>query len=223
MTMSSGPEQAASSASRLDDLSHPTDTSPLPTTRHDHFERPPSPSSPGPQSDQPENLNASAVNPDPSHPPAPYTLSSVPSASPTSSGHILPEKPLETDAPLGEGASLVTRLGREANARPKSKRRHLYIWLSVGLLAIIVVVLAIVLPIVLMSKAHSGSSSGNSSGSGNGNGHGGSPGSPNNPESPTGAITGGNGSLVVMADGSSFTYTNKFGGFCTSQHTFVLP
>ena len=31
---------------------------------------------------------------------------------------------------------------------------------------------------------------------------------------PVGPITGGDGSLVTMEDGSTFTYSNKFGGFC---------
>ncbi|KAI1792509.1 glycoside hydrolase [Ganoderma leucocontextum] len=120
-------------------------------------------------------------------------------------------KPLENDAHYGEGASLATHSDKDANPRPKSKRRRLYIWLAVGLLAIIVIVLAIVLPIVLTSKGHSGSTS--DSNSSHGNGPGGRGGSPANPESPTGAVTGVDGSIVVMSDGTSFTYTNKFGGF----------
>nr|VWP01326.1 Protein kinase domain-containing protein [Ganoderma boninense] len=183
---------------------HETDISSPATTAHGHFETPPTSPRLGPQSDHPGSPN-----------PRDGPRNSGPSASPASSGHILSEKPLENDPHHGEGSSLVTHLDREAN--PKSKRRRRYICLAVALLILIIVVLVIVLPIVLTSNAHSGSasSSGDSSGNGNGNshGHGGSPGSPNNPESPTGAVTGGDGSVVVMADGSSFKYTNRFGGF----------
>ncbi|KZS87759.1 glycoside hydrolase [Sistotremastrum niveocremeum HHB9708] len=35
----------------------------------------------------------------------------------------------------------------------------------------------------------------------------------NNPESPSGAITGGDGSTITLADGSTMTYHNQFGGF----------
>ena len=34
------------------------------------------------------------------------------------------------------------------------------------------------------------------------------------PSSPTNIITGGDGSTIHAADGSTFTYNNKFGGFC---------
>jgi hypothetical protein len=37
-----------------------------------------------------------------------------------------------------------------------------------------------------------------------------------NPESPTGATMGGNGSTVTTADGQQFTYINNFGGYCKS-------
>lgn len=39
-------------------------------------------------------------------------------------------------------------------------------------------------------------------------------GTSNNPESPTGATTGGDGSIVIMEDGTEFVYQNMFGGFC---------
>jgi hypothetical protein len=36
------------------------------------------------------------------------------------------------------------------------------------------------------------------------------------------ATTGGDGSTITTSDGSTFTYTNKFGGFCTSFPVFVF-
>ncbi|EJF55770.1 glycoside hydrolase [Dichomitus squalens LYAD-421 SS1] len=107
----------------------------------------------------------------------------------------------DSEGPAGEAALAYKESRDVQGARPTSRRRRLYIWLGVGIAAIVIIVLAVVLPVVL-TKSHSGHS---------GNKSGGSSGS--NPESPTGAVTGGDGSTVVMSDGTSFTYTNKFGGF----------
>ena len=38
-----------------------------------------------------------------------------------------------------------------------------------------------------------------------------------NPESPTGATSGGNGSVIQLADGTTFTYENPFGGTCACR------
>ncbi|TFK50803.1 glycoside hydrolase family 5 protein [Heliocybe sulcata] len=76
------------------------------------------------------------------------------------------------------------------------------LWLAVGAAAFVAVVLVIVLPIVFtVGKKH-----GLAGGSG-------TDGSGSNPQSPTGATTGGNGSEVIMEDGTKFTYINNFGGF----------
>lgn len=224
MTMSPGPMDGARTTPHVDDPSHLTDASPPPTTAHSHFETPPS--SPGldHQPGPPENPAPSSASPDASRLYAPYNLdattstdndvprsSTVPSASPASSRPILSDlKPLDNDTHHGDDGSLVTHLDKDGNTRQKAKRRRLHIWLAIGLLAVIIVVLAIVLPIVLTGHGPSGSSAIPGHG---GHGHGGDPA---NPESPTGAITGGDGTVVVMSDGTSFTYTNKFGGFCTS-------
>ncbi|CCM06308.1 uncharacterized protein FIBRA_08559 [Fibroporia radiculosa] len=85
--------------------------------------------------------------------------------------------------------------------RPWYKRP--LIWLG-AFIALAVVVLAVVLPVWFVAvKPHRDNSSSAAS----------SKGSSANPESPTGATSGGNGSTVVMADGTSFTYVNNFGGF----------
>ncbi|KAI0079030.1 glycoside hydrolase [Panus rudis PR-1116 ss-1] len=87
------------------------------------------------------------------------------------------------------------------SASPNRSRRRLWLILLGVSVALIVVVLAVVLPVVfVVVKKHRGSS-------------GASGGSTANPHSPTGATTGGDGSSVTTADGTTFTYTNKFGGY----------
>lgn len=92
------------------------------------------------------------------------------------------------------------------------RRNRLYMWLGIGAAAIVVIVLAVVLPVYFtVIKKH------NSSGSARGGTGGatGSSGDATNPESPTGAVTGGDGSTITQSDGTTFTYKNPFGGFCT--------
>ncbi|KAI0751685.1 glycoside hydrolase superfamily [Daedaleopsis nitida] len=90
------------------------------------------------------------------------------------------------------------------------RRRRPLIWLGIIAAAIVVIVLAVVLPVYFtVIKKNSGSSPGG----------GRSGGSASNPESPTGAITGGDGSLIMMTDGTTFTYNNPFGGFWVDDPT----
>ncbi|EMD31783.1 glycoside hydrolase family 5 protein, partial [Gelatoporia subvermispora B] len=85
------------------------------------------------------------------------------------------------------------------------RRRLLLISLGVAV-AIIVVVLAVILPIYFtIIKKHKDSHSGGSSSSA-------ASGPGANPESPTGAISGGDGSLITTADNVTFTYSNQWGG-----------
>ncbi|KAL7281935.1 hypothetical protein ACG7TL_003402 [Trametes sanguinea] len=134
------------------------------------------------------------------------------SPSPTASRPMLSEGVSRnpSDAPLAAGAGLgaFSEKGGLAAASGSSRRRRLYIWLGVAAAAIVVVVLAVILPVYFtVIKKHSGS--GAASG-----GHGGSSsGAATNPESPTGAVTGGDGSTITMQDGTWFTYKNPFGGF----------
>ncbi|KAI0785590.1 glycoside hydrolase superfamily [Abortiporus biennis] len=86
------------------------------------------------------------------------------------------------------------------------------LWIILGsLAALIIVVLAVVLPVVLVAvkKHNNGSSASSSSSNGGGSG---ATGPPSNPESPSGATSGGDGSVIITEDGSKFTYVNKFGG-----------
>lgn len=91
------------------------------------------------------------------------------------------------------------------------RRKRWPIFVLVGVVAAIVIALAIALPVSLV---HHGSQGSRASGSETG------PSGPaSNPHSPTGAISGGNGSQVTTEDGTTFTYVNSFGGFCTFSNS----
>jgi glucan 1,3-beta-glucosidase len=101
-------------------------------------------------------------------------------------------------------------------SRPTKTSRKPLIF-ALALAGIAVVVLAVVLPIyftvikpkqrntIASTSSPSGAGGGTTGGGGGGN---------------TGSsrvTSGGDGSTVTMNDGSTFTYSNKFGGFCTSS------
>jgi glucan 1,3-beta-glucosidase len=91
------------------------------------------------------------------------------------------------------------------NSRRRALWKRPVFWLF-ALAALVVVVLAVILPIYFkVIKPHSKNDATTGSGSGP------------NPESPTGATSGGNGSVIVTTNGS-FTYINPYGGFC-ERHT----
>ena len=69
----------------------------------------------------------------------------------------------------------------------------------------VIIVLAVVLPVTLVHKHHGSTADGG----GPANTHDASPTS--NSESPSGATTGGDGTVIVTEDGTTFTYRNKFG------------
>ncbi|KAI0919436.1 hypothetical protein AcV7_006173 [Taiwanofungus camphoratus] len=119
----------------------------------------------------------------------------------------------EVATPPGSDAGLASGASRYLKT-PWYRRP--FVWLA-AFAVLAIVVLAVVLPVyfvVVKPRRHHGSSSSlGTGGSGDGNGNGGGKGSGANPESPTGATTGGNGSVVVMDDGTNFTYINPFGGY----------
>lgn len=97
----------------------------------------------------------------------------------------------------------------------KSKRRTVIIAL-LSLLALILVIVAVIVPVyftVIKPKSRSVNANASSGGS-NGPTSTGPSGSSTPPSSSTNVITGGDGSTIKAADGSTFTYNNKFGGFC---------
>ncbi|KAI0666164.1 glycoside hydrolase [Trametes maxima] len=127
------------------------------------------------------------------------------------------ETRLPSDAPLvapgaGLGAADLSEKAGPAAAAP-ARRRRLYMWLGIGAAAIVVIVLAVILPVYFtVIKKHNGSGGG-------GLGRPGSGAASSNPESPTGAVTGGDGSTITLADGTTFTYKNAFGGFWVDDPT----
>jgi hypothetical protein len=106
----------------------------------------------------------------------------------------------------------------DQESKPTKTGRRRLILALIALAVLVVVALAVVLPVYFTvikpnqnntyTSAQSTSDGGGSSGGGNGGG-GGNTGN-------TQVTTGGDGSTVTTSDGSTFTYTNKFGGFCTS-------
>lgn len=95
-------------------------------------------------------------------------------------------------------------------------RRRLLIVLG-ALAALVIVILAVVIPVYFTvikpkSPTNGASSDGSPDSSGDTPVDGGSSDTGN--DSPTSAITGGDGSVVTTEDGSTFTYANQFGGYC---------
>ncbi|KAK7471944.1 hypothetical protein VKT23_000050 [Stygiomarasmius scandens] len=102
---------------------------------------------------------------------------------------------------------------------PGAKRRRIVLG-AVGLAVLAVVVLAVVLPVyfTVIKPRQNNFNTSSSGGSGTGDaGSGTVGGGSGNPASPSGATSGSDGSQVIMADGTEFTYQNKFGGFWVSD------
>jgi glucan 1,3-beta-glucosidase len=102
----------------------------------------------------------------------------------------------------------------DLSASKRSPLRGKRLWLM-SFCALAVLIIVIVVPVYVavvkpnQHKAASSATGGAGGSSGNG------PTKPGaNPQSPSGAITGGDGSTILLEDGTSFTYKNPFGGFC---------
>jgi glucan 1,3-beta-glucosidase len=112
---------------------------------------------------------------------------------PSTAGNALPDN----NGLSGQSQSRVSSLFRKKNVL-----RRLPIFIAV---ISALVVIAIILPVHFFTKAKRETRLANSPlGAG----------TSSNPGSPTGATTGGDGSVVIMEDGTEFVYQNKFGGFC---------
>ena len=107
---------------------------------------------------------------------------------------------------------------------PKSKRRVLII-AGLLLVALILIVVAVIVPVYFTVIKHQSSRSTKvSGGSGASPTPGGQSGPTTSPGSSTNSktTTGGDGSTIYAADGSTFTYNNKFGGFCKCFAGYIL-
>lgn len=137
----------------------------------------------------------------------------------TPRGSFMPDN----SAPLLTATEKINR-GEDGQPRSRSIFKRPAFWILL-VLAIIIVVVAVVVPVyfkVIKPNQKNNVSSGSSSGSGpTGSGPGNSGGG--NSTTPSGAISGGDGSLVTMDDGSTFTYSNQFGGFCEFSNLCLIP
>lgn len=143
-------------------------------------------------------------------PAEPTRLSAIPSLPDVSSntsftGTPNPSWPMLTSDERQDLTKEVAPSDVAVRARPV--RRRWQLWGTIGVIAAIIIIPAIVLPVVLVR--HNNKSGGGGAGAN-------SPTSTSNPESPSGEVTGGNGSLVTTEDGVTFTYVNSLGGFCKS-------
>jgi len=105
-------------------------------------------------------------------------------------------------------------VGKDAEATsppPVPKTTPFYrrpVWLAIAAGALVAVALAVALPLALhKSKNTQSNNSNNPSGNGTGSGN------PNNPNTPSNAISGGDGSTITSG-GTTFVYKNPFGGTC---------
>lgn len=146
-----------------------------------------------------------------------YALNDGPNAPPLSQLGSYRDDP--NALPEDRGDMPMSPLGRHrfleekrAVYAPPSSRRKTVIWAIVGgiILLVIIIVLAVYFGVIRPKSDTSvkTDSSGTSPGSGSGSGS--SPSSPN--KSAALAVTGGNGSVVTMDDGTTFIYNNSFGG-----------
>ncbi|KII89222.1 glycoside hydrolase family 5 protein [Plicaturopsis crispa FD-325 SS-3] len=106
-------------------------------------------------------------------------------------------------SPVGRSRYLEEKRNTYAPSRTQSKRRLVILGV---IAALILLILAVVIPIYFAVIKKGGSSGLSSDGSSTAN--------PTSTSSPAAlaAVTGGDGSKVTMDDGSTFTYTNSFGG-----------
>lgn len=140
-----------------------------------------------------------------------------------------PEVDKESSTPALSTALLPA--GKDSEALPSqdsARSRPFYrrpVWLAIALGALVALILAIVLPVyfTVIHKSNNSSSkvSNNPTGTSSGTARPTPSGSPNNPNNPSGAITGGNGSTVTSGN-TSFVYTNPFGGYCEFLLTLNL-
>lgn len=95
-----------------------------------------------------------------------------------------------------------------------SRRKRMILLAAAAIGGIALIATAITVPVVLVTRNNNKSSDNNNSNGGGSNGGSSGDGGSNTPQA---AITGGDGSEVTMEDGTTFTYSNKFGGYWVSD------
>ncbi|KAF9269496.1 glycoside hydrolase [Marasmius fiardii PR-910] len=168
----------------------------------------PLPSSP-PHTPLPHDTSASQyrfLGQDPASIRESYASSLPIGAEDASSARSLQHNEPQEDANIAEKGSTE----RGAGASTSHRKRNLIIGLAV--LAVVIIVIVIVVPVTVIKKKNDGNASGASSGSSDGgDGSSGSDGHGNG-GGVVAAVTGGDGSEVTLEDGSTFKYSNPYGG-----------
>ncbi|KAG2015233.1 exo-beta-1,3-glucanase [Coprinopsis cinerea AmutBmut pab1-1] len=119
-----------------------------------------------------------------------------------------------------EAADSAAEGGQAGEPASTSRKRRPLLIALLALLALAIVVLAVVLPVyfkVIKPRQNRDGSTDGSSGSGTDGNESTSAPSPTGSATPTNPTSGGDGSTVTTEDGTTFTYSNQFGGFWYSD------
>ncbi|KAF8894487.1 hypothetical protein BD779DRAFT_841739 [Infundibulicybe gibba] len=113
-------------------------------------------------------------------------------------------------SPVGQGRFLEEKRATYAPPHAKSKRKIIII---AAIASLLLLVLAVVVPVyfaIVKPKSSNGTNAGDKSSS---NDPATTTDKPGSPPPSRAAVTGGDGTKITAEDGSTFTYTNKFGGY----------
>lgn len=168
------------------------------------------------------------LNPsEPLEPPRASYLSPTPETigSPRDSYAQAPENssPLVPEVEKRDNEAYQQEARADSSPNQRSFFRRPLFWF-ITLAVVVIVVLAVVLPVYfVVIKPRNSSLTGTSGGSGGGGGGGTSGGGSGsgNPAPAGVSTTGGNGSKITTADGTTFTYLNPFGGICKLYLSFL--
>ena len=101
--------------------------------------------------------------------------------------------------------------------RPRPTKRPFYkrpcVWICSSIIAVIIIVVTV---LGSQRAKHTSDTNPNQNSSAGGAGQGGDPSHPTS-QPKSAVVTGGDGSTITKEDGTTFTYHNPFGGYCTSS------
>lgn len=147
-----------------------------------------------------------------------YALNDGPGAPPLSQYGGYRDDPDALD-PAYRGDMAMSPMGRNNRfmeekravyAPPRSKRKVM-IWAIVAGVALLLIIIVVALYFAVIKPKSKGSAQSDTANSGTGSSSPNPTGSPD--KSATLAVTGGDGSVITMEDGTTFTYNNSFGGY----------